>query len=73
MDLRLVATELSIKVLAVWACRHGGGENRLDQEAVVWLKSGAVGVAEGDGELVGGLDVRGEREAGEFETAVVSP
>ena len=69
-NLRLIISKLSIEVLAVWACGHGGREDRLDQEAVVWLESGAIGIAEGDGELVGGvLEVGGDCEAGEFKSA----
>jgi hypothetical protein len=37
---------------------------------VVRLQGAGVGFAEGDGELLGGdVEVRGECEAGEFETA----
>lgn len=66
----LIIAELGVEILAVWARRHGGGEDWLDEEAVVWLERVAVCVAEGDGELVRGLEVGGDGEAGEFETTV---
>lgn len=65
---RLVITKLHVEVLAVWARGHGSAEDGLDEEAVVGLEGRAVGVAEGDGELLGGeLHVLGESNAGEVE------
>jgi hypothetical protein len=69
LDLGLVAAELGIKVLAVGAGAHGGGEEGLDHEAVVGLKGGSVGGAERVGELLGRVGlVGGEGERGEFKT-----
>lgn len=70
-DLGLVVTELGVEVFSVWAGAHGGAEDGLDDEAVVRLEGGAVGVAEGVCELLGGVgDVGLEAEAGELETTV---
>lgn len=55
IDLTLVLTELRIEVLAVWGCGHRGGEDGLDHERVVGLEGIAVGTAEGDRELIGGV------------------
>lgn len=51
--LRLIATQLSIKVLTVRRSAHGGAEDGLDDERVVRLERVAVSVAEGVGELFG--------------------
>jgi len=70
MHNRLVGAQLDVEVLPVRTRGHGGAEDGLDEEGVVRLQGAAVGVAEGDGELLGGgFEVRGEREAGEFEAA----
>lgn len=70
-NLCLIVAKLSIEVLAIWTRGHGGGEDWLNQEAVVWLQGVAVGVAEGDGELVGwALEVGGDGEAGEFKSTI---
>lgn len=45
-NLLLIRTKLGIEVLAVGAGAHGGAEDGLDEEAVVWLEGAAVGVAE---------------------------
>lgn len=67
-DLVLVGAELGVKVLAVGAGAHGGAEDGLDEEAVVGLEGGGVGVAEGLRELLGLLgDVLAQGDAGELE------
>ena len=68
-NLLLVVTKLSVEVLAVGAGAHGSAEDGLDEEAVVGLEGGAVGVAEGVGKLFGALcDILAEGDAGELET-----
>lgn len=70
LDLGRVVAELDVEVLAVGAGAHGGGEDGLDEEAVVGLQGARVRGAEGVGELGGGvLEVVLEGLAGEFETA----
>lgn len=70
LDLALVVAELDVEVLAVGAGAHGGGEDGLDEEAVVGLQGARVRGAEGVGELGGGvLEVVLEGLAGEFEAA----
>ena len=65
-----VVVQLRVEVLSVRCRRHGRGKDRLDQEAVVWLESVAVGMAEGDGELFGGVgQVVAEPLGGEVEAA----
>lgn len=70
MHRRLVGAQLDVEVLPVGTRGHGGAEDGLHEEGVVRLQGGAVGVAEGDGELVSGdVEVGGESQAGEFKTA----
>lgn len=70
LDLVVVVAELGVEVLAVGGGAHGGGEDRLDEEAVVGLEGVAVGVAERVGELLVGLgDVGAQGDAGELEAA----
>lgn len=56
LDLRVVVTQLLVEVFAVWCGTHGGTEDWLDDEAVVWLKGVCIGSTEGVGEFfaVGG-------------------
>lgn len=70
LDLGRVVAELDVEVLAVGAGAHGGGEDGLDEEAVVGLEGARVRGAEGVGELGGGvLEVVLEGLAGEFQAA----
>lgn len=55
LDLVLVGTQFLVERLAVWASAQGGGEDGLDQEAVVRLQRSAVRVSERLGELLRGL------------------
>lgn len=67
---RLVVPELRVKVLAVRRGAHGGGEDGLDDEGVVRLEGAAVGVAEGDAQLVGRVaEVLAQRLRGEVQAA----
>nr|POE94435.1 hercynylcysteine sulfoxide lyase [Quercus suber] len=52
---RLVVAQLGVEVLAVGRRGHGGGEDGLDEEGVVLLERGAVGIAERVGQLLGGV------------------
>jgi hypothetical protein len=69
-DLALITAQLGVKVLAVRRCAHGGAEDGLDDERVVRLEGVAVGIAEGVGELFGGVvEVVAETLGGEVEAA----
>lgn len=71
MNLVSLVAKLGVKVLAIGASAHGGAKNRLDDEAVVGLEGGAVGVAEGVCEFLGrAAHVLAQGYAGEVETAV---
>lgn len=48
-----VLANLLVKVGTLWAVAHGGREDLLDNEVVVGLEGLAVGIGEGDGELLG--------------------
>ena len=68
----LVISQLGIEVLSVGCSRHGGGEDGLDDEGVVRLKSLAVGFTEGGGEFFGGsVNVSAEGLGGEVETSII--
>lgn len=69
LDLGGIATELSVKVLAVRASAHGSREDGLNQEAVVRLQGDGVGCAEGVRELLVRLgDVLGDTDGSELES-----
>jgi len=66
--LAFVVAQLSVEVLAVGCGAHGSTEYGLDHEGVVGLECVAVGIAEGVGELLGGVgDVVAEGLGSEVE------
>ena len=70
LDLGVVLAQLGVEVLPVRCGAHGGTEERLDDEGVVGLERAGVGLAEGVGELLGGVgEVVAEGLGGEVEAA----
>ena len=71
LDLAVIIAKLAVEVLAVRCSAHGSAEDGLDHEGVVGLECVAVGVAEGVGELLGGVgDVVTETLSSEVEATV---
>lgn len=70
LNLCLVITKLGVEVLPVGGSAHGGAEDGLDEEGVVWLKRVAVGCAEGDAKfLARGAEVLAEGLSSEVKSA----
>jgi hypothetical protein len=71
LHLRVVVTQLVVEILPVGGRAHGGAEDGLHDEGVVWLEGVAVGVAERVGEFFGGVgDVVAESLGGEVEATI---
>jgi hypothetical protein len=72
LHLRIVGSQLLVEVLPVRCRAHGGAEDGLHDEGVMWLEGVAVGFAEGVGEFFGGVrDVVAEGLGGEVEGTVL--
>ena len=70
LNLGVVLAKLGVEVLPVRCGAHGGAEERLDDEGVVGLECAGIGLAEGVGELLGGVgEVVAEGLGGEVEAA----
>jgi hypothetical protein len=70
-NLLLITAQLGIEVFSVRRRGHGGAENRLNQKAVVGFEGCAVGIAERDAEFIGGGEVFGDSEGGEFQATAM--
>lgn len=72
LDLGLVVSQLLVEIGAGRAGAHGGAEEGFDNEGVVGLQGGGVGVTEGGRELFGfAVDVGVEGKAHEVEATAV--